>query len=1366
MIQTKRKELEDFIHTQMAGPNALNGRYAYVGTLNGEEIEVVDVLNTTPGSIYSTAILFPKREVVEDGHSDNKQYVEKDDHEDEISSTDESNEFLEEQRAVDEEDRLSTDEEDQYAISQRFPSMIGLSCCLDGQGKIDSSKIYITVSGRYYSKVSKDDYYKIAVTTDNYHDELVAFFNRFKELLSDYFELDNTGLHIKKDFTNEYSSVKCNLREINKALCREVAATTGDDYKFKDENAQFLKSYKEVLWRNLKSIQKDGTYLTNEQRSAILERIRLVEKNETLLSFFEDASNICKPQDFGFWVARQFISTIDLSNVDFNDIPNSKKIIKSNDINPSKLVSYHIKHQKNDEVEAALSVLLQITKSRNKTDKGKRYLKVQLQNVSTPFKENGNRYFSIVTEGVNERSFFGVEIKVESEYLVPYQSQSETIEDNELKRLNYIYRSIKDYGIGHLCSVSWNSAGMNKWIKTDFLPSCETPDVEPVPRDKYAEYIDSKNGLMPPPILSDSQVLEFKWLSHFSDAKDEDIIKKLYEYTDAYKSWIETIKLKAREENANFDIAEQNIRKCEDDYQRMHCNIEQLLDGDYNTGNMRSFRIMNSAMFVQLIHSKCNIKGQTDFNYYKYASDHIFGNSPATWRPFQLAFILLNLDGLIQRPNDPNWNARNEMVDLVWFPTGGGKTEAYLGIIALAIILRRRNDATRHDDGTVAIMRYTLRLLANQQFKRAMRVIMALEQIRKWEDSNLGDIEISIGLFVGEASLPNSSKDLLNESLKWSSGESGKKRPESKIPLDRCPWCGELLEYQNIGTPSSPNIIFRCSHIDCTFRDRLPVRLCDEDIYQNPPTLLFGTVDKFAALGHKVEEDKRRDSRRLFGYRGTNNNILPPALIIQDELHLLLGPLGSAVGLFESAIDQLCSYQKILPDGTQLTVRPKIISSTATTRNTELQIRALYDRDVNIFPKNGIDYDDSFFAFYKRIKVDGATKFCAKRKYMGILPTGRTQMTTQMRLVATMFVHRALFEQKYADRLNDKDVEKAMDYYHSVIIYFNSLKEVGKTDAQFYTEFTKYTRRLFKRILRYDHALECFYCYDNSFSKAELTGRLSGSEINDAQANVEKCWNAEKRLPYKEGDIYKYGGTPPDMILATNMISVGIDVARFNTIVINSMPRNIAEYIQASSRVARENYGLVVTLHNPFRSRDMSHFERFTEFHEKLYYYVEPISITPFSKKSIEKYMPLYLATIIRHRYSKLAERKDAANISEELIDNIKQELLQYFDNRYHRTSVLGNTDIDPKRAETLRNLLSVELKKNIKTYIDKAFENWLTLRNSDPQLVYYISNYEKKQKSLYKDNRTYSENESLQWDVASSLRNVEPEAVIHIKES
>jgi len=1360
MIKNKRDSLERFIRTQMEGPGACNNRFNYIDEDDiRSELEIVDVINTTPGSVYSTAILFPQR-VTAKIESD-YQINSSDDLFNDSGSGEYSEQGDERDDSNNELDELK-DEDDLYSLSQRFPNTIGISCCLDTTShKIKNDNLTITIAGRYYTKVSKENFNKIIVLIKEDYTQFVAFFNAYVNLIGSYFMLKENGISIQQSTFKEFAKVKQLLLNINLIVCKSIAEGTNGEtdplYLTIGNNYRYLKSYKEKLWGKLRSV-KDGNYITDFEKSIIIKRIENIELNETFISYLEDAISMCNSKSFGFWISHKFLHILDLSNIDLNT--SKKKTFFS----PRKIKSLNniVSYKVDDNTQATLSVWLQVTKSNLETDSSKRYLKVQLENTSTPFEEDSKHYFSIVTEKVNQRCFFGVEIKVESKLLCPYRSQSlDTELSNDIDQLNYLYRSIKDYGIGHLCSVDWNIDDDVKWVKSEFIPTYEIPDVEPIPRNKDADYITDENKrLVPPPLLTDTKALEFKWLSTFSNVSDKEIISSLYNFVNTYELWIESLECKSS--GSNF--AKQNIAQCKKDYNRMQSNIKLLLDG--NATNMESFRLMNSAMFIQLWHGKNSTDEVINKEFYCNASDHLFCNFPATWRPFQLAFIIMNLDGILQRPDDENWNARNELVDLVWFPTGGGKTEAYLGIIAFAIINRRRTE--RNYGGTTAIMRYTLRLLANQQFRRAMRVILTLEQLRRWNDTNLGDEPISIGLFVGDDSLPNKATNLLEECRKWNN-ITNNKRPESKIPLDRCPWCGELLEFQNKGTESNPKIIFQCKNIHCTFSDELPVMLCDEYIYSTPPTLLFGTVDKFAAIGHKVSTDEKKtsqDSRRLFGKGALNN--LPPSLIIQDELHLLLGPLGSAVSLFESAIDQLCSYKKALINGKELTVRPKIISSTATTRNTDLQIRALYDRNVNIFPKNGIDYDDSFFAFSQREKIDGNVRFIAKRKYIGILPTGRTQMTMQMRLIATMFVHRALFEREYVNMLSDKDVEKTMDYYHSIIAYFNSLKEVGKTDAQFYTEFTKYTRRLFKRVLRYNNMLECLYGYDSSFKKSELTGRLTGSEVNDQLAEVERRWNANNRLPHKDNQqkVWIRGTTPPDLILATNMISVGLDIDRFNTIVMNSMPRNIAEYIQASSRVARNDLGLVITLHNPFRARDLSHFERFREFHEKLYYYVEPISITPFSKKSVAKYLPLYLATMIRHKYSQLAD--SPISLNDTLATKIKSDLYLYFKERFTRTEEL---DV------SLKELLTNDLEQNIENFIADALTQWqkllneqqsgnYSLRYSDSSFLNSKNRNRLKYKDLFLAIDAYQddENENM-WSVPMSLRNVESEAVINIKE-
>lgn len=1361
MIQTKRDSLEKFIQEQMEGPGACNNQFYCEGD-NGTQDGSEEVLNTTPGSVYSTAVLFPQRKQSENTEQVSGENVAQEsefelaaDSSFQESQDDNTSEDLEERA-----NRLSSDEEDLYSLSQRFPTTVGLSCCIDKNGRpISANDLKIIISGRYYTKISKASFASIIVRIPE-NEDFAMFYNAYADKLTPYFLLSNTGLRLASDITKSIGDVKDLILSINKELCAKVAINPDGsiDQEFLQigDGYRYLKSYKEKLWRRLRYFKDD--YISDDQKVLIENKIKDIERFETCLSYLEDAMNICNSKSFGFWRSHSFQKSVDLSTIDLNKSGN--KVIYS----PKKYNSLNLLLEGGEEdsqLALKLSVWIQITKSL-KDDSGKKYFKVQVENTSTPFEEDAEHYFSIVTEKVNERCIFGINLKIESEYLSPYQDHRSGALQEDVEQLNYLYRAIKDYAIGHSCSVAWPLTGKVKWVKTEFLPSFETPDVEAVPRDKY-NYIDIGSKCEPRPLLDNTQTLQFKWLSTFSDVSDEEVLAGLKSFVKSYQDWISVQRTVLDSSTEDNRIGYANLAKCTEDCNRILSNITCLLET--NRSNLKSFRLMNSAMFIQLWHSKRRTDKETSFDFYKEeADDKLFGDFPAAWRPFQLAFILLNLDGLIQRPDDPNWAKRNELVDLVWFPTGGGKTEAYLGIIALSIIIRRRT-GNSNSGGTTAIMRYTLRLLATQQFQRAMRVILALEQIRQWDSQCLGIEPITIGLFVGEDSLPNTAQKLLEECMKWATYDENGQRKESKIPLDVCPCCGAPLEYQNCGTPASPKIVFRCQNPCCTFGESLPVVLCDEYIYQNPPTLLFGTVDKFASLGHKVSSIKDfQDSRRLFGNGGIDN--VPPSLIIQDELHLLLGPLGSAVSLFECAIDQLCTYKA----DNGLFVRPKIISSTATTRNTDLQIRALYDRAVSIFPKSGIDYDDSFFSFYQREKVGEDVHFVSKRKYLGVFPTGRTHMTTQMRLVATIFVHRALFEKEYASKLSDPKVEQAMDFYHSIVDYFNSLKEVGKTDAQFFTEFTKYTRRLFKRVLRYSDKLECLYGYDSSFKKSELTGRLTGSEVVKELDSVSKHWKAKDRYPHKNSESGEWiqGTVPPDLILATNMISVGLDVDRFNTIIMNSMPRNIAEYIQASSRVARSKPGLVITLHNPFRARDLSHFERFREFHEKLYYYVEPISITPFSKKSVNKYMPLYIAAMIRHNYPELANVESAANLSVALQDRIKADLVQYFKVRLDRTKAL---------TSNLKELLTDELEAYIEQFLGAALEDWqrlvdgqsaenYNLRYSGADYINSKGRSAKKYKDLFLALDAYQDDDTSNfWSVPMSLRTVESEAVINIKD-
>ena len=1340
MIETKRTELEDFIRAQMEGPGGCGDKYYLKG--ENSEHEPGELLNSTPGIFYSTSILFPAKAIgdVNIEHEANDEPVSAD---------------------IEPED---IDDEDRYVFGQRYPQAFGISCCIDTQGKtVLPQEINITVAGRYYVKVDRGNLKRIVIRVDNLND-FKEFISQYCDGFRDIIVYANDGISINPEKVNdiEKNIIQYNesCREINRRVCMDIAGNNDQQYNALNDNAKFLKSYKEKLWHKLQSLN-NGAYMPEKERQLIEDKITLVEKYETFLDYIIELIGICDSRSFGFWQAHSFYRPLSLEGLDFNIATNSRKVFSSREC-----AGLSINLGTDDAIDRKLEVLLQVTKSDNKL-----YLKIQLVNKTTPFKEENNRYFSMVTEEVNKRAIFGAQIKVQSDLLCPFRDYNVNKTDEDQSKLDYLYRSIEDYGVGHLCSVAWDDK--EKWVRSVFLPSYDIPDVEPIPRDTR-EYIDENGDSIPKQFIDNLQALQFKWLSTFSNASNQDIINGLYEFVDAYKIWIDIQRNKLTNDDT-FGI--DNLFACEVDYNRMRSNITQILEG--NKTNIETFRIMNSAMYIQLYHTFNKVQDpRLSFDLYQ-DSSCLIKDKPAAWRAFQLAFILLNLDGIIQRADDKNWESRNELVDLVWFPTGGGKTEAYLGVIALAIIHRRRTEGIR-SGGTTVIMRYTLRLLAIQQFQRAMRLICALEQIRQWDMYNLGDTQISIGLYVGDSSLPNTRTGLSTECLNWNTiDQSTNKRHNSKIPIDKCPYCGGRLTFKLEGN----NICFYCSNNDCfcnpisgNIEGYLPIRLCDEDIYSNPPTLLFGTVDKFAILGHRVSNNESEDSRRLFGL----NACLPPSLIIQDELHLLLGPLGSAVGLFEKAIDQLCSYKM----GNGLDVRPKIISSTATTRNTELQIRALYDRRVNIFPKSGISHDDSFFSFYKRHKVDGVESYISKRRYLGIMPTGRTHMTTQMRLIATIMVHRALFEQQHHMTDDQTAFNQAMDNYHTVINYFNSLKEVGKVDAQFHTEFTKYTRRLFKRVMRNNNRLECLYLYDKAFSKSELTGRRTGSEVVEELSRVSRCWDKTKRYPYQENGAWKYSCTPPDMVLATNMISVGIDVNRFNTMVVNSMPRNFAEYIQASSRVARDVKGLVITLHNPYRVRDLSHFERFQEFHEKLYYYVEPISITPYSKKVIDKYLALYAITLIRHKYSELAvdttnttntTNTGASNLNDDLRDKICEYLKCYFRELRDR--------VQQKYEKQCHELLTESLEQYINEKIDTLMSNWASIlqdiedentngNNGLPiKLRYSNSNFANKNrwrrfefKDLFLSLNDYETDDTNElWAVPMSLRNIEAEAVINV---
>lgn len=1415
-VLQKRSSLETFIREQTLGPG-ING-YKYVDIDNENLVQKnlstessfsykTEILDIVPAAIYSTGILFPEDKSGTCGEGailDNNEQRELEDGVEEKDSQDNSMESEEVTRGVE--------------LNQMYPKTMGLTFCLD-EKILEKGEIRFDVLCRYYKKLKQDKEGKFntkyGLLCEIDVDEFKTFLAENKLVqFSIVHKGQNNFILLSKLSSEQITELKTTIRSIQKNKAESLYDDTNIVYRLSllSKEKCYLSNLKSTIFYELKNSVTDSN--KRQELYAITQKIELIENiTEHLRNLLDIYSG-----GYGLWESNPIKKTIRLRNIDFPDTKsktsflynkpqlNEDIIVVDDNGFEQKGLEHLFKFDIDDNQYASLSTNIQLSRDSRK-EANKIFVKVQLVNTSTAFtldKEKDSRYFSTFNEVVNQRTFFGVKISVENEFLVPYSDYKYTVDEtgiyDEDTTTQFIYNQFKDYAIGHGCSVKWSEVG--KRVETEYLPACETPDIDPIPRDKSKLAKENEIGEFTLPLFSEnSQPQEFKWLSIFSDAKDNEIVNGLLDFVDSYGTWIEKKKEDVKYQSDLKDIAYQELDKCEQDFRRMKINVQTLLEGENNKDNLDSFRLMNGAMFMQLWHSVkvkddkvISILEQNnftlfDFDFYKIADDKLFSKTEsAGWRAFQLAFILLNLDGIFKPENNESWEKRNEWVDLVWFPTGGGKTEAYLGLIALTIINRRK--LYKDEGGGVAsIMRYTLRLLTMQQFQRATLVIMALELLRRWNQYGLGNEPITIGLWVGDNSLPNKTQDLIVEFEKLN-----KKQP-NKIPFSNCPWCGANIEGEDKeDTENLTNrenhwfvskVHLKCSNDKCSFsypkrrarvrrndQGAIPVSLSDEIIYKHPPTLLFGTVDKFAQLAHKVkgtDNGRNADSRRLFG-KGNweqgkpQNGYLPPDLIIQDELHLLLGPLGSAVALFESAVDQLCTRE----DGT----RPKIISSTATTRNTQLQIAALFDRRVNLFPKPGVECDDSFFAFYRR-KFKNAEKeseeYLSKRKYIGVLPTGRTQIWMQMRLAAIIMTHRAIFElQELPDNTpidfdRYEDFEKAMDYYHTTISYFNSLKEIGKTQSQVQTYILKELRRVFNRVIRPQKLMHSLYTY-GPIREAELTGRLSGEEVKNELKNVETKWKPQNRFASIENKEVIKGNVPPEFVVATNMISVGIDVSRFNTIIMNSMPRNTAEYIQASSRVARNDYGLVLTVHHPFRARDMSHYEKFIEFHEKMYSYVEPISITPFTKKSVQRYMGLYLATMIRHT-TRFTERESAANISsipDNELSEVISKLTSYFDKRKERLS---------KFNKLINYLLKRENIIQIKQWIEEAFEEWKSLNETldrSTDLVFNRkrngANQARKQEQLYVDIEEYEGNiHSEKWQVPMSLRVIEAEAAIKI---
>lgn len=859
---------------------------------------------------------------------------------------------------------------------------------------------------------------------------------------------------------------------------------------------------------------------------------------------------------------------------------------------------------------------------------------------------------------------FSVSEKNNKDVFIPEHKCRERLAPDE-----FYYEQRPVFARGRGCAAEWENEGINaaNLINTTFIPEYEMPGVS-ADLNCFEKNIFSTSAMINP-------------------TKKDEINNRLMNLYNEYEKWIianleDSPKMK--DEKFKNNEGKRVITNCRKSLTRIKNGIDIIYTDDQARD---AFCFMNRVMFLQnAIKNYAKKHGQYDNNgkqiecaFSDFSNPRIETNRFA-WRPFQLAFILMNLESVV----NPQSSDR-EIVDLLYFPTGGGKTEAYLGLIAFTISLRRLRKTVGEfncDGGVSVILRYTLRLLTTQQRDRLTKMIVAAEFERKNEEiknpiaPKYGKERFSIGFWVGGGVTPNKFED-----IKEDVSNNGKKNALYNQILT-CPFCGTKLDPANYFIDyENKNINIFCHDKDCMFykykenRQSIPVYLVDEEIYAKCPTIILSTVDKFATLPWKVEVNNlfgRVSAKSDKGFSPIGKKpearsveikqFLPPELIIQDELHLITGPLGTIYGAYETMVDRLCTYKINGQD-----IKPKYIVSTATIKNANEQTKCLYGRkDLSKFPSNGFDIRDSFFI--KEMSLD-ENPF---RQYVGISAFGQSMKTTALRIYAVLL-------QKTFELSQDDDAKKWIDPYYTLIGYFNSVRELGGTVRLLQDDIPKRINRI-KNRYKYPKARQLF-----PNKNIEITSRKNAGEISKLLQQLEAPFNDKHCL---------------DTAIATNMIAVGMDVDRLGLMVVTGQPKQNSEYIQATSRIGRKYPGLVITIYNPYRPRDLSHYENFVGYHSQIYRFVEGTTATPFSARARDRVLAALIIAAVRLLYPNFSENDGAAKIN-----SLTSEELEKIEKIILERLIIVNPSA---QRETIHE---------IETFI----EQWKQRARIDKNLKYYV---------------------------------------------
>jgi hypothetical protein len=842
-------------------------------------------------------------------------------------------------------------------------------------------------------------------------------------------------------------------------------------------------------------------------------------------------------------------------------------------------------------------------------------------------------------------------------HMLEYDTSRTFDVDAEAAELRLRFRNRKVFAVGHGMAADWVvESGLCTKVLVTPVPAFVVPTVETTGLADGSE---------------EARALRLDQLARIDSVPGE-VLPALDAFVAAFSDWVSGEEARVNDFGSQAGIAHDIVARSRVAVRRMEAGVDMLrAPGQHML--RRAFALGMAAMRLQLLNSQIQKGSKVE---------------QPRWRPFQLGFLLVSLASTVDEGHQDR-----DLVDLIWFPTGGGKTEAYLGLAAVEIFRRRLAHGVK-GGGTAVVTRYTLRLLTAQQFQRTAALVCAMEKLRRSDERVKGMSPFSIGLWVGNEVTPGTRADA--KAALERLHKAARPQEANEFQVESCPWCFSSLipqerthDHGRYGVKLvGHDVVIHCTNNTCDFRGELPLAVVDDAIYEEPPTILLATVDKFARIQFKPE------AGRLLGL---NSIYRQPSLIIQDELHLLSGPLGTTVAVFDAVIQLLLSRKGSIP---------KIIASTATIRSSDDQVKGLYGRSVALYPPSGLDHDQTFFS-----RPVGSGE---GRLYVGLMPQSVSQASA---LVASS-----------APLVELPEVLKGVspsDAYWTLVMYHNSLRELGRTGTLVLDDVngrleTRAERLGFPlRLVRADKVLE-------------LTSRRGPEELpNDLRALGVSADSSDQAI---------------DVVLSSNMLSVGIDIPRLALMMMVGQPKTTAEYIQATSRVGRgNNNGIVVTLFRSNRARDRSHFETFRGFHEALYRGVEPTSVTPWSLASRERSLAGALVALLRQSLQDLADDASAGRLQlaggpmQPAVESLIARLLEY----------VGRSD-EVEQEET-------------------ADETWRLLRDWEHRAAIARD----QTGDLHYERRKVADEALLKrfgqpgegWLVADSMRSVEPSVAIEVRE-